>query len=56
MLWVVLNAIQTHGVRSMDTPAVLSFRLVRRWHRLPGELVDAAPLQTPIRLDGTLST
>ena len=32
-------------------------KMLRRWHRVPREVVDASSLETPrVRLDGALST
>ena len=34
-----------------------TIRVVRQWHRLPREAVDALSMETPkVRLDGALST
>jgi len=34
-----------------------TIRVVRHWHRLPGEVVGAPSLETPkVRVDGALST
>ena len=41
----------------MDMKMFFTIRVVRHWHRLPREVVDAPSLETPeVRLDGALST
>ena len=40
-----------------SAPVDVMIRVVRQWHRLPREAVDAPFLQTlKVRLDGALST
>ena len=57
VLW--LNDIVLHlDIYSLDIrKRIFMIRVVRHWHRLPTELVDAQTLATPkVRLDGALST